>query len=188
MSSRRGVTNQVFAVTVIVLLVVAAAGFALYLTRPPAMESTTEAMTETATGSAALTTTESMNQSTRAAGAVQFTPATGQMLHTAWLVVSPTESGQYALAVYAQGLDSVPGSDYIVEGTQSSGSMAVVPIGPNATASEFDVGGNGVGSYFTVLGQNPFSNFESIEIVFLPGMQMTNTTVVATASLTMMAH
>jgi hypothetical protein len=186
MSSRSGITNQVFAVTVIVLLVFAAGGYLLYLTRPATMENSTETMTHSVTE----TTTESTNQSTSAAGAIQFTPATGQMLHSAWLVVSKTESGQYALSVYAQGLDTTQGtgSDYIVEGAQSSGSMAVVPIGPNATASEFDVGSNGVGSYFTLLSQNPFTSFENVEIVFLPGMHMTNATVVATASLTMMPH
>jgi hypothetical protein len=178
MMQQKGVPTQTFAAVVVVLVVIAAIGFGLYLTKPTA----TETMTETTTS----TTTQSGN----ATSAFQFTPAKGQMLHSAWVVVGRTESGQYTLAVYAQGLDTTQGTgnDYIVEGAQSSGSMAVVPVGANATASEFDVGSNGVGSYFTLLSQNPLTSFENIQIVFLPGMHMTNATVVATASLTMMSH
>jgi hypothetical protein len=69
----------------------------------------------------------------------------------------------------------------------TSGSMAVVPIGPNATASEFETSSNGVGNFFILLSQNPYSAFENVQIVYLPGMQMTNATVVATATLTMMS-
>ncbi len=185
MRPRRAVSSKVFGATVAVLVLVAAAGFALYLSRPTMTETTTETMTSSVT--------QTMTETSPSAGAsqaVQFTPAAGMMLHSAWLVVSMTESGQYALSVYAQGLEPSQGTgnDYIVEGAQSSGSMAVVPVGPNATASEFEVGSNGVGSYFTLLNQNPFSSFESIDIVYLPGMQMANATVVATASLSMMSH
>lgn len=190
MQARRAVTNQAFAATVVALVLIAAIGFTLYLTKPTVMESMTETMTETVTQPVTTTMTETMSQSASGASAIPFTPATGQMLHNAWLLVGKTESGQYAISIYAQGLDTTEGTgnDYIIEGAQSSGSMLVVPIGPNATASEFEVGSNGVGLYFTLLNQNPVTNFENIEIVFLPGMQMNNATVVATASLSMMSH
>jgi hypothetical protein len=186
MNSRRGVSNQVFAATVIVLVLIAAVGFTLYLIRPPMIETITETMTHSVTE----TMNESTSQSMSGLTALPFAPATGQMIHNAWLLVGTTESGQYALSIYAQGLDTSigTGSDYIVEGVQSSGSMAVVPIGANATVSEFDVGSNGVGSYFTLLNQNPSTSFESIEIAYLPGMEMTNATVVATVSLSMLVH
>jgi hypothetical protein len=113
------------------------------------------------------------------------------MFHNGWLLVAPAGMDQYALSVHAEGLESTQGMGdvYIVEGAQSSGSMASVPIGgQNATLSEFEVGPNGVGNFFIILDQNPFSSYESVSIVFLPGMQMANATVVATASLVMGMH
>jgi len=178
---RRGVANAVFAGTTIVLLIIAGIGFSLYLTgSSSASRTTTENMSETST--AVMTETMSAN-------AIKFTAAAGQMFHSGWLLIEPTGTGQYAVSVHAEGLESTQsaGSDYIVEGAQSTGAMAVVPIGPNATASEFGTSATGVGNYFVVLGQNPLSTFENVQIVYLPGMSMTNATVVATASL-VMAH
>jgi hypothetical protein len=178
MKVRRGVSNAVFAGTAVVLLIIAGVGFTLYLTNSTTTHTTTENMTETST---------TMANSTEA---IQFAPATGQMIHTAWLLIEPTGSGEYAVSVYAQGLESTQGtgSAYIVEATSSSGSMSTAPIGPNATASEFETTSAGVGSYFVVLMQNPYSSFENIQIVYLPGMQMSSAMVVATATLTMMSH
>lgn len=185
MKFRPGVSNAVFAGTAVVLLILAGVGFSLYFTSSPQTQTTTENMTHT--------TTEVMTSAmaeTATTDAVQFAPATGQMIHSAWLLIEPTGSGQYAVSVYAQGLESTQGTGniYIVEGAQSSGSMSEVPIGPNATASEFETSSAGVGSYFIVLNQNPYTAFENIQIVYLQGMQMSNAVVVATASLTMMAH
>lgn len=176
---RKGVANVVFAGTTIVLLILAGIGFSLYLTSSTgAAHTTTDTMSHTST--------TAMSE-TMGAVAIKFSPATGQMFHSGWLLIQPTGSGQYAVSVHAEGLESTQtmGSDYIIEGAQSSGAMAVVPIGPNATASEFGTSSTGVGNYFIVLGQNPFSTFENLQIVYLPGMSMTNATVVATASLTM---
>ena len=184
MKSRSGVSNTVFAGTTIVLLILAGLGFSLYFTNSPAVHTTTVNMTETMTN----TSTSVMTETSNGTSAIAFTPAKGQMIHTAWLLIEPSGMGHYALAIHAEGLESTQsmGSDYIVEGAQSSGSMAVVPIGPNATASEFETTSGGVGNFFIILGQNPYTSFENIQIVYLPGMQMTNATVVATASLTMM--
>lgn len=177
-----GVSMATFGVIVAVLLIVAAAGFGLYLTKSP----NGEAMASTTTDLMTVTTTESM--SAPAVSSFSLAPATGQMVHDAWATVGFTASGEYTLTVVAQGLDATMGTGnvYMIEGAQSTGSMAVVPIGPNATASEFEVGSGGSGSYFVTFSQNPLSLYESIEIVYLPGMQMANATLVASASLTPM--
>lgn len=179
MKTRSGVTNTVFAGTAVVLLILAGIGFSLYFTASGNTQTMTSNMTET------MTVTHTSNGTE----AVEFTPATGQMIHSAWLLVEPTGmSGQYAVSISAQGLESTQGTgnDYIVEAAQSSGSMSTVPIGANATASEFETNSQGAGSYFVLLAQNPYSAFENIQIVYLPGMQMSNAVVVATATLTMM--
>ena len=183
MKVRVGVSNAVFAGTTVVLLIIAGIGFAFYFTNSSSTQTTTDNMTETVTNTSTATMTETANGSS----AVEFTPATGQMIHSAWLLIEPAGMDQYALSIHAEGLESTQstGSDYIVEGAQSSGSMAVVPIGPNATASEFETSINGIGNYFVLLSQNPYTAFENIQIAYLPGMQMTNVTVVATATLTM---
>jgi hypothetical protein len=157
-------------------LIIAAIGFSLYLTAPGSTHTTTVNMTET------MTTGTSGNMT---GNAIQFTPRTGQMIHTAWLLIESAGPGDYAVSIHAEGLENTQqtGSDYIIEAQESSGSMAVVPIGPNATASEFGTTSAGVGDFFVFLMQNPFTSFENIQIVYLPGMQMTNATVVATASL-----
>ena len=195
---RAGISNSIFVVSVIVLLIVAVIGFALYLSKPAGesmTQTTTENMTETTTEIMSQTTAEQMTSTAATTSqsvgstAVSFNASAGQMIHTAWLVVAPTGGGHYALSVHAEGLDTTQATDnvYIVEGVQSSGSMESVPIGPNETASEFSVTSNGVGNFFILLNQNPFSTYDDIQIVLLPGMQMTNATVVATASLSMMS-
>jgi hypothetical protein len=175
---RAGVSNAVFAGTAVVLLILAGVGFGLYFTGLTSGQTTAEMTTGTTTTAGSGT------------DAVQFVPASGQMVHGAWVLIEPTGSGQFAVSIYAQGLESTGGTGnvYIVEGAQSSGSMSVVPIGPNATASEFETSGTGVGSYFTLLDQNPYSSFENLQIVYLPGMQMSDAVVVATATLSMMSH
>ena len=175
MKTRTGVSNAVFAGTAVVLLIVAGVGFALYHTSPHSATTMTEVMTSTETMPSGGT------------DAVSFAPAAGQKIHGAWLLIEPTGSGEYAVSIYAQGLESTQGTGnvYIVEGAQSSGSMSAVPVGPNATASEFETTSAGAGAYFVVLMQNPYSSFENIQIVYLPGMQMSNAVVVATATLSM---
>jgi hypothetical protein len=197
---RGGVSSPVFAGVVVALFVVASVGFTLYLTKPGA-----ESMTQTTTDNMTVTTTEMVTQSAAtqmtesnttntvsgsavSSKALAFNASAGQMFHDGWLLIAPVGMNQYAFSVHAEGLESTQGMGdaYIVEGAQSSGSMASVPIGgQNATLSEFEVGPNGVGNFFIILDQNPFSSYESVSIVFLPGMQMTNATVVATASFTM---
>lgn len=183
MKLRPGVSSVVFAGTTVALLVISGVGFSLYLTAPRA----SAGMTETTTSTEVMTSTVTSTSMANSFEAVQFTPAPGQMVHDAWLFVEPTGGGEYAVSVYAQGLESTQGSGnvYIVEGTQSSGMMATSPLGVNASASEFETTSGGVGSYFVQLTHNPYGSYESIQIVFLRGMQMSNATVVAFATLTM---
>jgi hypothetical protein len=175
------VSTAVFGVTVVVLIAVAASGFFLYGTRP-AMEQT---MTVTASESMSQSSSSSAMSQT-AAPAVAFTPTSGAMFGNGWLIVAPLGNGSYAVTLHATGLESASMGDYVVEGAQNSGQMATVPIaGTNATQSEFTADSDGNGQFFAVLSQAPSSIYESISIVYLPGMDMQNAAVVATASLTM---
>jgi len=177
-SRRWAVGTGVFAVTVVVLLAVAASGFYLYGTR--------SAMVDTTTVTTTSMSETSMNDTSGSTGAqaVAFTGAHGQMFGTGWLVVASLGNGDYAVTVHATGLESASMGDYIVEAAQNSGQMAMVPIaGTNATLSEFTADGAGNGQFFTTLMENPHSVFESVSIVYLPDMMMQNATVVATAPL-----
>jgi hypothetical protein len=186
LGSSRAVSNVVFASSVIVLLIVAASGFFLYSTR----SSMTETTTVTVTGTDSMTQTgssssEAMN-GTGQASSVAFSPSKGQMFGEGWVVIAPVGDGDYLVSVYAQGLEGPSMGDYIVEGAQNTGNMSMVPIGgSNATLSEFEAGSGGVGQLSTLLMENPSTQFESISIVYLPAMEMTNATVVATATLSM---
>jgi hypothetical protein len=107
----------------------------------------------------------------------------GQMFHTGWVVIAPVGSGEYAIAIHAEGLEPPSAGGYIVEGAQRTTATNVVPIGANATASEFDAGADGIGNYWTVIMQNPITTYESVELLYLPGMNMTQATLVASVSL-----
>jgi len=123
---------------------------------------------------------------TSAAAAIAFVPEHGQMFGSGWLIVASLGDGDYALTLHATGLESSSMGDHIVEAAQNSGQMSSVPIaGPNATLSEFEPDSSGNEKFFTVLKENPGSVYESVAIVYLPAMEVTNATVVATASLTM---
>jgi hypothetical protein len=110
-------------------------------------------------------------------------PVTGQMIHSAWVFLSPLGGGDYAVSLHAEGLESPSSGSYIVEGVTRGTAMNMVPISGNATTSEFEAGQNGVGTYWTTVMQNPNSAYESIDLVYLPGMSMTDATVVASVQL-----
>ena len=115
--------------------------------------------------------------------AVQLEPQPGQMIHSGYVVIAALGNGEFAVSLHADGLEPSSSGGYIMEGVQRTGSMNTVPIGANATASEFDASPDGSGSYWTVLMQNPGASFESAELVYLPGMSMAQATVVASAQL-----
>lgn len=124
-----------------------------------------------------------LHQEMNSTRVLQLQPKSGQMIHSGWVIIAAVGNGDYAVSLHADGLESPSSGGYIVEAAQRTGSMNVVPIGANATSSEFDASANGAGSYWTVLMQNPSSSFESVELVYLPGMNMAQATVVATAQL-----
>ena len=123
------------------------------------------------------------NEMANTTRALQLTPHAGAMIHTGWVVLAPVGSGDYAIAVHAEGLEPPSSGGYIVEGVQRTTAMTLVPIGANATASEFDAGTDGVGNYWTVIMENPTITYESIELLYLPGMNMTQAQLVASVSL-----
>lgn len=133
--------------------------------------------------SAANESVSMLHQEMNATGALALQPKSGQMIHSGWLIIASVGSGDYAISLHADGLEPPSSGGYIVEGVQRTASMNVVPIGANATASEFDATASGVGSYWTVLMENPSTGFEGINLVYLPGMDMTHATVVASAQL-----
>ena len=178
---RPGISNAAFGVTVVVLLAVAATGFVLYGTRSTMVETTTVMSSDTMSHSS---TSSAMSEASTSA--VAFVPAHGQMFGSGWLIVAALGNGSYAITLHATGLESVSMGDYIVEAAQNSGQMATVPIaGSNATMSEFTADNSGTGQFFAILHEDPSSLFESVSIVYLPGMEMQNAAVVATATLTM---
>src|SRR5208282_2481692 len=148
-SERRAIGNTVFALTVVVLLAVAASGYFLYGTKSTMAETTTVTTTGSMSESMSETMSESMSSSammneTTAADATAFAPAQGQMFGAGWLIVASLGNGDYALTLHATGLESASMGDYIVEAAQNSGQMAMVPIaGTNATLSEFEADGSG---------------------------------------------
>jgi hypothetical protein len=194
---KSGVSSVVFAASVVLLLILAAGGFTLYASKPSVTSTVTETATATRTVPAT-TQTEVMNHTATmtetmtavrnqtmtemiAEPAIPFTPAKGQMIHDAWLITAPLGNGTYALTIHAQGLEGMSMGAYIVEGTQH-GTKVTVPIGgQNATLSEFEADSHGNGQFFIILQQNPATAYDTISLVFLPGMQMTNATVAATA-------
>lgn len=115
--------------------------------------------------------------------ALPLAPHPGAMIHTGWVIITAVGNGDYAIVVHAEGLEPPSSGGYIVEGAQRTTAMNVVPIGANATASEFDAGTDGVGNYWTVIMQNPTTSFESIELMYLPGMNMAQASLVASVSL-----
>ena len=122
-----------------------------------------------------------LHQQANGSRALALQPKAGQMIHSGWVVIASVGSGDYAVSVHADGLEPPSSGGYIVEGVSRTGNT--VPIAANATASEFDAGSDGTGSYWTVLMQNPTTSFEAIDLVYLPGMNMAQATVVASTQL-----
>jgi hypothetical protein len=52
----------------------------------------------------------------------------------------------------------------------------------STSASEFMANRNGTGTFWIVLDSNPASAFENVQLLFLPGMSMQNSSTVATVS------
>ncbi len=188
---RTGVSSAIFASSVIVLVLIAAGGFTLYATKPSVSSTITVSQTAPATTRTEVmnhtaTTTETMvrNQTMTemmAEPAIPFTPTKGQMIHDAWLIVAPLGNGKYAISIHSQALEEMSKGAYLVEGTQHGTNVTVPVGGQNVTLSEFEADSSGNGQFFLILNQNPAMTYDTISLVFLPGMQMTNAIVAAKA-------
>ena len=183
--TRSGVSNTIFAGSVVVLVVIAAAGFGLYGISLNNHSTSSETMTTT-TGMTE--TTSSQNQTF----AYAFTPKTGAMLNNAWLVSVQLGMHEYAVSVHAEGLEA--NSTYILEGALSSGTMATVPISSQSmsmnmtSAAEFQSNANGTANYWIVVENAPAATFENVQLYLIPGGMMENATLVATATFAMMSE
>ncbi len=114
--------------------------------------------------------------------AFQLTPASGPMPpHNVWFVIAPLGSGDYALILSAQGLET--SGSYLIEGVTRTGQMNQVPISGNATSSEFTPNMHGDGVYWSVLMSDPRVTYDKIVLLYLPDMQMSNAQEVASATL-----
>lgn len=203
LKSRSAVANVIFAAAVVILIVVAAVGFGLYgmaaasskvLTSTNTVTVTSPVMTETVmTGESTMMTVggennmSSSSSGNNGAFVMMFTPKSGTMISQALFLSAPTGTmGEYALSIHAEGLE--PNGTYLVEATPIQGGMVAGPISAHSTtmnttrASEFQANGNGTGNYWIVLDANPLATFESVQLVFLPGMSMKNASVVASLS------
>ncbi|MHB8567226.1 MAG: hypothetical protein ACYC7D_12660 [Nitrososphaerales archaeon] len=189
-NGKKAVSNTILSAAVIILIVAAASGFGLYATTASKTTTSLNTVTVTTTnvrtemmtaGMMNHTTSEPMSNITYA---YQFNGSSGSMISSAWLLDVPVGMHEYAVSVHAEGLE--PNETYILEGDLASGSMAVVPISTQSmnmnttSASEFQTNGNGTGNYWIVLGSCPSTTFESIQLLYLPGMEMQNASTVAT--------
>ena len=163
-------------VAVIVSLLVGIAGGYIYQT---GLVSSLQSQLSKANENSVMLRAEMLNQTMP----IAFKPESGQMIHDAWLLVAPVGNGRYLVAVHAEGLDHTSSEGaYLIEGVTKT-AMQMVPLGANASASEFEAGSNGIGQYSVILNVNPNMTFEKIEILFLPGMSMEHAALVATATL-----
>lgn len=113
---------------------------------------------------------------------VALTLQPGQMIRSAWLFIAPVGKGQFAVSLHAEGLKLPSSGGYLIEGVTRQGAK-MVPLGPTEIASEFDATNDGVGTYWLVLNQNPSTTYQTIVVLYLAGMQMSNAVLVASAAL-----
>ena len=189
MKRRQGVTNTLFAATVVVLIVVAVVGYGLYATQLSDQSQTKQDMGTSASAMTdTLTSTEMINQTY----AYHLSPQSGAMVDNAWLLVVPLGMQEYAVSVHAEGLET--NGTYILEGTLTGGSMQSVPISTQSMAmnetgaSEFQSNSNGTGLYWIILSSNPLTTFENVQLYFIPEGMMQNASLIATANFAMMSE
>ena len=167
--------TTLIAALITALLVGVAGGYVSQIGQVSSLQSQLSAAQE----NNAMLRAEMLNQS----APIAFKAESGQMIHDAWLLVSRLGSGKYVIAVHAEGLDhsSAEGA-YLVEGVTRT-AMQMVPVGANASASEFEAAKNGLGQYSVIVNMNPNTTYEKIDLLFLPGMSMQNAVLIATATL-----
>jgi hypothetical protein len=112
---------------------------------------------------------------------ISLMPASGPMPpHDVWLIITPMQGGRYAVVLHATGLEA--NGSYLVEGV-TRGSMNTVPIANNTSDSEFLPDSHGNGVYWHVFDSDLRAQFEMVQLVYLPNMQMQGAMQVASADL-----
>jgi hypothetical protein len=103
--------------------------------------------------------------------AISLMPASGSMPpHDVWFITTPLQGGKYVVVLHAAGLET--NGSYLVEGVTKGAQMNTVPIASPATDSEFVPDNHGNGVYWHIFDVDPRTQFESVELLYLPNMQM----------------
>jgi hypothetical protein len=114
--------------------------------------------------------------------AVAMTVASGPMPpHDVWLVISPLQGDKYVVVLHASGLEA--NGSYLVEAVTRGDQMNTVPIADNAANSEFLPDSQGNGVYWHVFNSDPRTQFEQVQLLYLPRMQMQSAMQVASVNL-----
>jgi hypothetical protein len=114
--------------------------------------------------------------------AIAMTVASGPMPpHDVWLVISPLQGDGYVLVLHASGLEA--NGSYLVEAVTRGGGMNTVPIADDAANSEFLPDSQGNRIYWHVFNNDPRTQFEQVQLLYLPDMQMQSAMQVASANL-----
>jgi hypothetical protein len=122
------------------------------------------------------------NEMQMSGSAISLMPASGSMPpHDVWFIITPLQGGKYVVGLHAAGLET--NGSYLVEGVTKGAQMNTVPIATTATDSEFVPDNHGNGVYWHVFDIDPRTQFESVELLYLPNMQMQGAMQVASGTL-----
>jgi len=114
--------------------------------------------------------------------AIPMTAASGPMPpHDVWLIITPLQGGKYVVVLHAAGLEA--NGSYLVEAVTKGAQMNTVPIANTVPDSEFLPDNHGNGVYWHVFDSDPRTQFEKVELLYLPNMQMQGAMQVAGANL-----
>jgi hypothetical protein len=103
--------------------------------------------------------------------AISLMPASGSMPpHDVWFIITPIQGSKYVVVLHAAELET--NGSYLVEGVTKGAQMNSVPIATTATDSEFVSDNHGNGVYWHIFEIDPRTQFESVELLYLPNMQM----------------
>jgi hypothetical protein len=119
---------------------------------------------------------------TMSSSAIAMTVASGSMPpHDVWFIIAPLQGDKYVVVLHASGLEA--NGSYLVEAVTRGGQMSTVPIAGTAADSEFLPDNQGNGVYWHVFNSDPRTQFEQVQLLYLPGMQMQSAMQVASANL-----
>ena len=122
------------------------------------------------------------NEMQMSGSAISLMAASGSMPpHDVWFIITPLQGGKYVVVLHAAGLET--NGSYLVEGVTKGAQMNTIPIAMTATDSEFVPDNHGNGVYWHIFDIDPRAQFESIELLYLPNMQMQGAMQVASGTL-----